>query len=69
MASTAHPELTHINGLRLNIATCYWQFAGCNGAGGYVIMTSEVTERACSRCAEIERLSNPDTSLVMAVVG
>lgn len=69
MARTAHPEPTHINGLRLDIAPCGWEFAGCNGAGGYTIITSEVDKRACSRCAEVARISNPDEALVLPVVG
>ena len=69
MAVTAHPEPTHVNGLRLDIAPCEWDFAGCNGAGGYVILTCAVVKRACSRCAEVARISNPDEALVMPVVG
>lgn len=32
-----------------------------------MIVTIGVTERACSRCAEVEWLSNPDEALIMAV--
>ena len=66
--TTNHPEPTHVAGLALEFADCEWQLAGCNGAGGFLIMTREVTKRACSRCAELEQLCNPDDVLVTSVV-
>ena len=68
MTTTEHPEPTHVAGLALDIAECEWQLAGCNGAGGFTILTSEVCKRACSRCAELEQLCNPDECLVCPVV-